>query len=43
MYREGFVYFKAGYSSAITIVFFVFIMALTLTQVRVLERRVHYR
>jgi multiple sugar transport system permease protein len=43
MYREGFVYFKAGYSSAITVVFFLFIMTLTLTQVRVLERRVHYR
>jgi multiple sugar transport system permease protein len=43
MYREGFVYFKAGYSSAITVVFFLFVMALTLTQVRVLERRVHYR
>ena len=43
MYREGFVYFKAGYSSAITVVFFLFVMTLTLTQVRVVERRVHYR
>lgn len=43
MYREGFVYFKAGYSSAITMVFFAFVLVLTLTQIRVLERRVHYR
>jgi multiple sugar transport system permease protein len=43
MYREGFVYFKAGYSSAITVVFFTAVLILTLTQVRVVERRVHYR
>ncbi len=43
LYREGFVYFKAGYASAITIVFFVFVLVLTLTQFGLLERRVHYR
>jgi multiple sugar transport system permease protein len=43
LYREGFVYFKAGYASAITVVFFVFVLLLTLLQFRVLERRVHYR
>lgn len=43
MYREGFVYFKAGYSSAITVVFFCGVLLLTLVQVRVFERRVHYR
>ena len=43
MYREGFVYFKAGYSGAITMVFFFFVLALTLTQLRVVEKRVHYR
>lgn len=43
MYREGFVYFKAGYASAITMVFFAFVLALTLIQFRVLEKRVHYR
>lgn len=43
MYREGFVYFKAGYSGAITMVFFFFILTLTLTQIRILEKRVHYR
>lgn len=43
LYREGFVYFKAGYASAITMVFFAFVLALTLAQFRILERRVHYR
>lgn len=43
MYREGFVYFKAGYASAITMVFFAFVLALTLLQFRILEKRVHYR
>ena len=43
MYREGFVYFKAGYSGAITMVFFFFVLTLTLTQLRLVEKRVHYR
>ncbi|PLW78559.1 carbohydrate ABC transporter permease [Cohaesibacter celericrescens] len=43
MYREGFVYFKAGYSSAITVVFFIGVLILTLTQVRIVEKKVHYR
>ncbi|MGF1444939.1 MAG: carbohydrate ABC transporter permease [Pikeienuella sp.] len=43
LYREGFVYFKAGYASAITMVFFLFVLAVTLAKVRFLERRVHYR
>lgn len=43
LYREGFVYFKAGYASAITMVFFVFVLVITLLKFRLLERRVHYR
>lgn len=43
MYREGFVYFKAGYSSAITMVFFAIVLAFTALKFRVLESRVHYR
>lgn len=43
MYREGFVYFQAGYSSAITMVFFALVLAATLLKVRFLESRVHYR
>ncbi len=43
LYREGFVYFKAGYASAITMVFFAFLLALAVIQFRVVEKRVHYR
>jgi len=43
LYREGFVYFKAGYASAITMVFFAVLLTLTLMQFRIVERRVHYR
>lgn len=43
LYREGFIYFKAGYASAITMVFFVFVLLVTLIKFRVLESRVHYR
>lgn len=43
MYREGFVYFKAGYASAITMVFFALVLAVTLLKFRFLEQRVHYR
>lgn len=43
MYREGFVYFKAGYSGAITMVFFAFVLILTLAQFRLMDRRAHYR
>jgi multiple sugar transport system permease protein len=43
LYREGFVYFKAGYASAITVVFFMALLLLTMLQVWVVERRVHYR
>jgi multiple sugar transport system permease protein len=43
LYREGFVYFKAGYASAITVVFFAALLALTALQIAIVERRVHYR
>lgn len=43
LYREGFVYFKAGYASAITVVFFLMLLLLTAIQIAVIERRVHYR
>jgi len=42
MYREGFTYFRIGYSAAITAVFLVVVLALVLLQTRLLERRVHY-
>ncbi|MEM0934394.1 MAG: sugar ABC transporter permease [Pseudomonadota bacterium] len=43
LYREGFVYFKAGYASAITVVFFAALLLLTAIQILLIERRVHYR
>lgn len=43
LYREGFVYFKAGYASAITVVFFLMLLALTALQILIIEKRVHYR
>ena len=43
LYREGFVYFKAGYASAITVVFFFTLLTLTALQLAVVERKVHYR
>lgn len=43
LYREGFIYFKAGYASAITMVFFAFLLVLAVIQFRVVEKKVHYR
>lgn len=43
LFREGFVYFKVGYASAITVVFFVFVALLTFVQYGLLQKRVHYR
>lgn len=43
LYREGFVYFKAGYASAITVVFFAALLVLTALQIALVERKVHYR
>lgn len=42
MYTEGFQFFRSGYAAAITVVFLAFVLLLTLIQVKVIERRVHY-
>jgi len=42
IYQEGFHYFRFGYSAAITLVFLGVVLALTLLQTRVVDRRVHY-
>ena len=42
MYKEGFTYFRIGYSAAITAVFLAVVLALMLVQNRLLDRRVHY-
>ena len=39
IYREGFVYFKAGYASAITVIFFIALLLLTALQIAIVERK----
>lgn len=42
MYSEGFSYFRSGYASAVTVIFLIFVLTLTLLQRWAIERRVHY-
>jgi ABC-type sugar transport system permease subunit len=42
LYRTAFEHFRAGYSSALAMVFFLVIMAITLLQTRLARRWVHY-
>jgi multiple sugar transport system permease protein len=43
LYRESFEFLRAGYGAAITVVFLVIAVALTLIQARLIGRRVHYQ
>ncbi|OHD75359.1 MAG: hypothetical protein A2177_13940 [Spirochaetes bacterium RBG_13_68_11] len=42
LYQNAFQWFKAGYASALALVLFVLIMAITLAQMRLSKRWVHY-
>ncbi|MCA1424725.1 sugar ABC transporter permease [Bradyrhizobium sp. NBAIM16] len=42
MYTEGFEFFRSGYAAAITVVFLVFVLLLTLIKSRLSDRGVHY-
>ena len=42
IYLEGFQYFHTAYAAALTVVFLVFILAFSVVQAVVLERRTHY-
>ena len=42
MYAEGFEFFRSGYASAITVVFLLLVLAVTVINARVMEKRVHY-
>lgn len=42
LYRESFQYFRTGYGASVAVVFLVIVVALTLIQARVMDRRVHY-
>ncbi|MET4213848.1 sugar ABC transporter permease [Bradyrhizobium sp. LA2.1] len=43
LYRESFQYLRTGYGAAVTIVFLVIVIALTLIQARMMDRKVHYQ
>jgi len=43
LYRESFEYLRTGYGAAITVVFLVIAVALTLIQARLIDKRVHYQ
>ncbi len=43
MYRESFTYFRAGYGAAVAVIFLAIVIAVTLAQMRVGEKRVHYQ
>lgn len=42
IYQEGFIFFRMGYASALTVVFLVIFLIVMLLQTRALEKRVHY-
>jgi multiple sugar transport system permease protein len=42
LYVESFEFLRTGYGAAVTVVFLAIVVALTLLQARVLDRRVHY-
>jgi multiple sugar transport system permease protein len=42
LYTESFEFLHAGYGAAIAVIFLIIIVALTLLQARILDRRVHY-
>ncbi|WP_407175605.1 carbohydrate ABC transporter permease [Bradyrhizobium sp. STM 3562] len=43
LYRESFEYLRTGYGAAISVVFLVMLVTLTLLQARIMDRRVHYQ
>ena len=43
LYRESFEYLRTGYGASVAIVFLFIIVALTLIQARMMDRRVHYQ
>ncbi|MER9338831.1 sugar ABC transporter permease [Mesorhizobium sp. M0293] len=43
LYRESFEYLRTGYGASVAVVFLFIVVALTLIQARVLDKRVHYQ
>ncbi|NLJ80705.1 MAG: sugar ABC transporter permease [Firmicutes bacterium] len=42
IWQQAFRYYRAGYSSAAAVIFFVMIVVLSILQMRISERRIHY-
>jgi multiple sugar transport system permease protein len=42
MYEEGFLFFRTGYASSISIMFLVIVLIITIVKSRIMERKVHY-
>ncbi|WP_354171907.1 MULTISPECIES: sugar ABC transporter permease [unclassified Bradyrhizobium] len=43
LYRESFEYLRTGYGAAVAVVFLLIVVALTIIQARVMDKRVHYQ
>ncbi|PSH56490.1 carbohydrate ABC transporter permease [Phyllobacterium sophorae] len=43
LYRESFQYLRTGYGSSVAVVFLIIVVALTLIQARVMDKKVHYQ
>ncbi|UCI31743.1 carbohydrate ABC transporter permease [Mesorhizobium sp. B4-1-4] len=43
LYRESFEYLRTGYGASVAVVFLCIVVALTLIQARVMDKRVHYQ
>ncbi|SFT84814.1 carbohydrate ABC transporter permease [Paraburkholderia aspalathi] len=43
LYRESFEYLRTGYGAAVSVVFLLIVVALSLIQARVMDKRVHYQ
>jgi multiple sugar transport system permease protein len=42
LYRESFEFLRTGYGAAVTVIFLMIVVTLTVIQARVMDRRVHY-
>lgn len=43
LYRESFQYLRTGYGASVAVVFLIMVVALTLAQARLMDRKVHYQ
>ncbi|MDW9782441.1 ABC transporter permease subunit [Sinorhizobium meliloti] len=43
LYRESFEYLRTGYGASVAVVFLLIVVALTLIQARIMDKRVHYQ